>query len=856
MERELDRELRYHVDRRVEDLIKEGISVAEARRRASIEFGGMPQVQEEVRDTWTWRWLDSLVGDVRYSLRGLLRSWGFAVGTIAVLALAIGATTAVFSVVNTVLLQPLPYPGGDRIVAIETFWTNTGLASEEVSLPDFRDWQAQNDVFESMAHFVGSSDIAVMVGERPDLANSLWVSPEFFSVFGQTPAAGRLLTEADVPTGGAVANVVVARHEWAESHFGSAQAAVGKTISVYDNSMQIVGVTAPGFSYPGKTDLWAPSGTGGTNRNSFSFFAVGRLKRGVDFALAQAQMRTIGDNLAAQHPENRLKTVSLVPLQERLTGNVQMMLWVLMAAVFLVLLIACANISNLLLARGASRTRELALRAAIGAGRGRLVRQLLTESLVLGALAGAAGLVLVFVFIEGLVAMAPADLPRLNEVRIDTAVLLFALGLSFLSTLLFGLVPALQASRLDLANLLKQGGSKGVTSSGGPRAALVVAEVALSVVLLATAGLLLRSFQVLQDVDLGFTTERVHVAFTEYPASNQEERRGRIQVYANLLDEIRRVPGVSAAAGVSYLPMGREPRPTREYAVQGRPEGQPGERPETEDNVITPGYFETLEIPILAGRDFAPTDTWERPMVAIVNETLARAAFPGESPLGKQIQRDPPRGTWFEIVGVVADTRWQDPSQPPPPVLYMASVQEWGKSLSILTRSSLDQASLEGTLRTLIHEANPNVPFRFETMDELFMEGIAYPQFRAQLIGAFAAVAALLAGVGIFSVLSYLVGQRTREIAVRRAVGAQTGTVVRLIFGQGMRLVALGLLLGIAGALAAARLLKGLLYEISPWHPGPFIAALAVIGVAAVLATLIPAVRAATIAPLLALQQE
>jgi putative ABC transport system permease protein len=858
LERDLDRELRYHLDRRIDDMVADGLSETEARRRANIELGGVPQVQEGVRDTWTWRSLDALVLDVRYAIRGLTRSWGFALGAGAVLALGLGATIAMFSVVNTVLLQPLPHPHADRIVSVETLWTNTGRASQDVSGPDFLDWQAQSDVFETMAHFDGEEDTAVVVGDRPEFANDMYVSPAFFAVFGQPAAAGRLLAEGDVPSGDAPPTVVVVRHRWAETHFGSAEAAIGRTIAVYGVPTRIVGVAAPGFSYPGTTDLWLPwRASGGGSRTASDFHVVGKLKAGVDLPHAQARMRTIGDNLARQHPENRLKTVALVPLQERLTGDVQVMLWVLLGAVLVMLLIACANIANLLLARAAVRTREIALRASLGAGRGRVVRQLLTESCVLGALAAAAGLALAAMLVRGLLALSPGDLPRLHEVRIDTAVLQFALGLSTASTLLFGLLPAVHASRLDLSHVLKQGGSKGATAGGGARlrAALVVAEVALSVVLLVAAGLLLRSFQALQQVDLGFTTERVLVAYTQYATTSDEDRLKRTRFYGDVVERLRAVPGVSAAAGVAFLPMGREYRAAADYFVRGRPEGQPGERPKAELNAVTPGYFETLGIPMRAGRDFDRTDTRERPRVAIVNETLARQAFPGESPLGKHVRRGT-SAPWMEIVGVAADTRWQGPSRRPAPVIFAASAQGVGGSLSILARTSLDEASLANTLRTVLREANPTLPVRFETMEELLAEALAYPRFRTQLIGAFAGVAALLAAVGLFSVLAYLVGQRTREIAVRLAVGATTGDVVRLIAGQGLRLIAVGLALGLAGAVAVARLLEGLLYEVSPWDPGTYLGALAVLGAAAVLATLIPAIRAATIEPIVALQQE
>jgi predicted permease len=858
LERDLDRELRYHVERRVEDMIADGLSEPEARRRASLELGGVPQVQEAVRDTWIWRWLDVFVRDVRYALRSLTKSWGFTVGAGAVLALAIGANVAIFSVVNTVLLRPLAYPDADRIASVETLWTNTGRASQAVSGPDFLDWQARNDVFEKMAVYYsgdtgGTDDAPVILEDRATFANPRYVSADFFAVFGQTVSAGRLLTAGDYSVARGAAPAAVVRYQWAVTNFGSAEAAIGKRITVNGSPLEIVGVAAPGFRYPGVTDLWAPlTPDGGPNhRSNHDYHAVGKLKAGADLVRAQAQMRTIGDALARQYPQNRVKTVSLIPLQERLTGNLQPTLWALMGAVGVVWLIGCANIANLLLARAAGRTREIALRAALGAGSGRVMRQLLTENCVLAGVAGLAGLLLAWMLIQVVVASAPADLPRIDEVRMDPTVALFALGLSLVSTVIFGLVPALHASRLDLSDGLKQSGSKATASKASTRlrSAMVVAEVALSVILLAAAGLLLRSFLTLQHVDLGFTTDRVLVAFTEHPLKD------RIRFFADVLDRLRAVPGVQAASGVAYLGMGREPRPPRDYFIQGRPEGQPGERPQAEFHDITGDYFKTLDIPVLAGRDFARTDTPESPRVAIINEALARTAFAGESSVGQRI-RENPRAPWMEIVGVVGDTRWQDPSQPAPPVVFRASTQGTGNSLSILARTSVDPTSLASTLRTFLYEANPTVPVKFETMEEMFDSTLAYPRFRTQVIGLFAGVAALLAAVGIFSVLAYLVGQRTRELAVRRALGASAANVVGLIMGPGLRLVAGGLVLGLAGALASARLLSGLLYEITPWDVSAYIGTIAVLGSVALLATLVPAIRAATIAPVIVLQQE
>jgi putative ABC transport system permease protein len=805
----------------------------------------------DLRSVW-----DGLVAELRLSIRGLLKNWGFAIGTATVLALAIGANVAMFSIVDKVLLQPLAYPDAERIVSVETFWSNTGRSSQDVSTPDFNDWQAQNQVFDKLAYHAGEKDVAIVVGDRAEFANDRYVSLEFFSVFGQSPAAGRLLTAEDVPADGAPPDAVVVRHGWALAHFGSAQAAIGQTIIVYDAPMRIVGVAAPGFSYPDATDLWASYRSTGTERSASDFHVVAKLKSGVDLASAQAQMRTLGDNLARQHAENRLKSVALVPLHERLTGGVQSMLLLLMGALIVVLLIACVNVSSLLLARALERAREMALRAALGASRGRLLLQLLTESCVLGVFAATVGVGLAVAFLWVLLAWLPADLPRLSEVRIDAPVILFAYGLSMVSVALFGLLPASYASRLDLSLALKQGGGKGTTSAGsqGLRSAQVIAEVAMSVVLLVSAGLLLRSFHELQQVDVGFATERVMVAYTQYPTSSAEDRLKRIDFYADVLERLRAQPGVTAAAGVSFLPMGKERRPAREYMIDGVPERLPGERPKAEFNAITPGYFDALEIPLHSGRDFSPADTREQPPVAIINQTLARATFAGESPLGKRI-RPGPNAPWMEIIGVVGDTRWQDPDLAPPAVLYAASMQGVGGSLSIIARTSLPEASLTGALRGILRDADPGVPARFESMQQMFAGAIAYPRFRSQLMAAFAGVAALLAGVGIFSVLAFQVGQRTREIAVRRAVGARAVDVVRMIVGQGLRLVAFGLLLGLLGALAVAQLLGGLLYGISPLDVGAYVGALSVLALAALLATLIPAIRATAIAPSVALQQ-
>lgn len=552
--------------------------------------------------------------------------------------------------------------------------------------------------------------------------------------------------------------------------------------------------------------------------------------------------------------------MALIPLQERLTGDVETTLWVLMGAVLLVMLIACANIAHLLLARATTRTREIALRVALGAGRGRVIGQLLMESFVLAALSAIAGLGLAHLLVRALVMLSPADLPRLDEVRVDETVMLFALGLSVASVLLFGLVPALHASRLDLSDALKQGGSKGAvfTGTGGARSALVVAEVTLSFVLLIGAALLLRSFQVLHQVDLVFATERVLLAHASYAQDDEEDARRAAAFYRDLLERVRAVPGVRNAAGASFAPLSGATSDAG-YFIEGRPERPPGEYDSAEMQVITPGYFKVLGIPLRLGRDFDERDTLERPPVAIINEALAREAFQGRSPLGQRIRTGFRKTTmqWMEIVGVAADTRRLDPSRPPQPELFVAASQHPEiPGLSMLVRTSQDQDSLAATLRTVVHETDPTVPVRFETLDRMFAQALAYPRFRTQLVGASAGMAVLVALVGLFGLLTYLVGQRTKELAVRLTVGARPTDIVWLIVGHGTRLTAVGLAAGLAGAVAGARLLSSLLYEVSPWDWPTYLAVVVLLGTAATLATLVPAIRAATIDPLIALRHE
>jgi predicted permease len=857
-DRDFDEEIRAHLDLEAARLRQEGLTDDEAKTAAARGFGNVTAARERFYETGRWTWLNHALRDLRYGARRLRKDATFSVGVVFLLALGIGATTAIFSIVNGVLLQPLAYPDADRIVSVETFWTNMGRASRSVSSPDFRDWRAQNHSLAVMAYHAGDELTAIVRG-RAEYANIEYVSEDFFTVFGQTAFAGRLLDARDQRTPLAVVSL-----PWAVSHFGSAAAAVGQAINVDGKAAEIAGVAAPGFRYPKATDIWAPLGIvpDVPVRTAHNYYAVGKLKPGVALASAREDLRIIGDRIAVAYPDNRLKSVALTPLQDRLTTSVQATLWVLMGAVATVLLIACANIANLLLARAATRTREVALRVALGASRGRVARQLLTEYLLLALVATTAGVALAQVLLHLLLAIAPAGLPRLDEVGIDRTVLLFALGASILSTLLFGLVPALQASRLDLTESLKRGGAKGAVSGGGSgrlRSALVAIEVALSLMLLVGAGLLLRSFQELHRVDLGFATDHLLTVDTSFSINTPEDDRRAGRFYRELIDRVRALPGVAKAGGLRYVPFGSGHADSG-YLIEGRPAPPPGVSTSADIQVITPGYFETLRLPLRAGRDFSEGDTEDTPLVVVINETLARAAFPGGSALGQRIKTGYAMSTftWMEIVGVVADARRADPSRPAAAELFIPAWQHptTVQALSVLVRSPQAPDTLTPALRDIVRQLNPDVPVRFGTVDEAFAQALAYPRFRTVLVSAFAALAVLLAVVGLFSVLAYLVGQRTKEFAVRFAMGAGTADVVGLVVREGLRLVAVGVAAGLAGALALSRLLKGLLYGVGAWDPGTYAAIIALLTVAALVACVLPAWRAAGVNPLVSLRHD
>ena len=797
--------------------------------------------------------------DIKFGARVLAKSPAFAAVAVLVTALGVGANTAIFSVVNAVLLRPLPFPEADRLVFLEGVEPSKGITASNMSVPDFADWQAQNQAFERMAGFVSGGALLV-AGDEPERVRGTSVTADFFPLFRTNALRGRTLTPDDAQQKHEPA-AVLSYGLW-QRRFGGDPAVIGSRVMLSNESTTVVGVMPPGFDYPARTDVWLPFAPdpAAERRDNRYLEVVARLKPDVSLAEAQAQLDAINRRLALSYVEtNAGWGVRLTNLQESLVGSLRASLLVLLGAVAFVLLIACANVANLLLARATSRRKEIGVRAALGASRGRLMRQLLTESVLLSLAGGAAGLLVGVWLTDLLVAISPPDTPRFDEIRPDARVFAFTLGVTLVTGLLFGLAPALQASRADLTEALKEGGRAGGAGAGRNRvrSLLVVSEIALSFMLLAGAGLLVRSFVRLRDVSPGFDPEGVLVMRLSLFSKKYPSGAPRAEFFRQVVERVGALPGVESAGGVLSLPLGGDTfNVGRSFIREGRP-ATPEESANAGYLVATPGYFRTLRIPLVAGRTFDERDTDKSPMVVVVNETMARKFWPGESPVGRRITiwRDEkfPR----EIVGVVGDTR-SSLETPAGPQMYVPYAQDatWG-GLSLVVRSNADPTSLAAAARAEIRALDKAVPlYNVRTMNEVLSISLARRRVPTLLVGAFALVALLLAVVGIYGVTSYYVTQRTHEIGVRLALGARGADVLRLVLGQSLRLTLGGLAVGLLGALALTRVLAGLLYDVKPTDPLTFAAGSVLLAAVATLACYLPARRATKIDPMIALRYE
>lgn len=799
--------------------------------------------------------------DLKFAFRSLRKNPGFTLLAVVVMALGIGANTAVFSVVNSVLLKPLAYRDPDRIVTLSSVFGKNPGGRGQVSAPDFHDWHDQATAFDAMAYYSGGETSAI-IGPKAEYARVAVATPEFFRVFQVEPVIGRLFShEEEKPGTGAV----VLSHSFWQSRFGGNANVLGQSVRLVGKALTIVGVLSPGFHFPGKTDIWLPANTAfaeSTSRGGHNFLVIGRLKPNVSLEQARAQMTAIGARLAQQYPgSNKGKSVAVTRLQDQMVSNIRLTLYLLLGAVGLVLLIACANVANLLLARSTGRTREIAIRAAVGASRSRIIRQLITESFILAMAGGALGLLLAMWGSQALVALAPQNVPRLAETGVDGTMLAFTLGISILASMLFGLAPALAASRVDLNNALKASASSAVAggSAGWARQALVVAEIALSVVLLTGAGLLIKSFAALHDVELGYRPERLLVMTANVPTTGLEGAQRATRFYKDLLAQVKTLPSISAVGATRILP--GNPTSDGSYWIDHAPDPElpMANTPNAVFSVVAPDTFATLGIPIKQGRDFHDGDTYDAPFTAIINEALARQAFPKQNPIGHVIYCgldaiDRP----MKIVGVAGDIRQYGPAQEPQPEIFMPYEQHPRPStgLSIVVRTHSDPGGMSDALRRKVQALTSEVPVKFTTMEASLYENMAAPRFRTLLLSLFAGLAVCLAMAGIYGVMAYMVTQRINEIGIRMALGANSGSVLWLVLRQSLILAGVGLVLGLAGAVAATRFLESLLFEVKPTDPLTYAGVAALLGMVVLAASYFPARRAATVDPLVALRQE
>jgi putative ABC transport system permease protein len=871
--REIDDELRQHEERLAARLEREGFLPDAARREARRRVGDPIRLREAGYDVRGGGFMESVLRDVRYGLRALRRSPAFTIAALITLALGIGANTAIFSVASGVLLRPLPYPDPNRLAMVWMTNARINLLEDWHSFPAYWDYRTQNTTFDDLAIFNTTSRTLTSEGD-PDRLIGAYSSANLWDVLGVRPIRGRVYTqEEDRP--GANRVVVLAHGLW-QRRFGGRDDAIGKVVQMNGVSMQIIGVMPPAFAFPAReTEFWVPVGASEgqrANRGSLWLQVVGRIKAGVPLARAQADLERVNNGILERFPGQKGYGVYVANYREQLIGRVRPAILVLVGAVGFVLLIACTNVANLLLSRTVSRERELALRAAIGAGRGRIVRQLLTESVLLGGIGGAVGLAFAWLGLRAILGSAPADLPRLDAITLDGRVLAFTLGLSLLTGLLFGLLPALQLARTNPGDALKD--ATRATSAVGRsfRRGLVVLEMAMAVVLLVGAGLMLRSFERLQRVDLGFRSDHVLTARVGLWGDRYRPPQARVDFFAQLIDRLAARPEVSGAAGIGTVFLSATPNSTN-FAIEGRGDFAPEDAVEVPVDAVTPDYFRVMGIRLLRGRLFDGRDRAVYPppgapgvqppppdmnAVVIINETMAKMFWKDEDPLGRRIKygQQASQGPWMTIVGVVADTRRTGYDAPVRPETYLPHSQSPDSGLMLVVRTNGDPAAFLPSLRGIVREIDPGIAVQGgRSLEAVLVEMTAQRRMNTLLLSVFGISAAVLAAVGIYGVIAYSVQQRSRELSVRMALGASSARILGLVLKEGVSTSLLGLVLGLGAALALSRSITSLLYNVPPGDPFTFAAIAGVAVVVALLANLVPALRAVRTDPVQSLKQ-
>jgi putative ABC transport system permease protein len=805
--------------------------------------------------------------DIRYGFRMLIKRPGFTIIVVLTLALGIGANTAIFSAVDAVLLNPLPYKDPDRLVAV---WeTNRQLSPEmwdrnEVAVGNFRDWRSRNQVFDQLGSLFYADVNLTGVGE-PERIKSCVVTTNFFQVLGMQPMIGRsFLPEEEKP--GSPRVVILSSGLW-ERLFGSDPNLTNKSLTLNGNPVAVIGVMPQGFDLQFPTnmrvDMWLPMRIDPANfdRNAHYLYALARLKPGISRDQAQSELNLIATQLQQQYPEtNAQKAVNIVPLRKQLVGKVESYLYLLFGAVGFVLMIACANVAGLLLARVTARHKEVAVRIALGASRWRIIRQLLTESIILSALSGLLGLVFAYAGIRLLVALTPPDVPRLHEIGLYIPVFLWTLVISIFTGVLFGLAPALQASRPDLNDALKKsaGRNQGGFQRGGFRNLLIVSEVALALLLSVGAGLMIKSFLRLQQVSPGFEANNLLTMNIALPRQKYQQPQQANAFFDQLAERIKTLPGVKSVSGIDPLPFSNS-NATTGFLIEGAPAVPLAERPDVGERAVTPAYFETMGIPVLKGRSFTAQDRDNTPHVIIVNEALASRYWPNQDVIGKRLgfEEDPSKQSWREIVGVVGNVKHQGLEAEAKPEVYFPYQQLPKNFMSVVVRTSSDPVSMISAIRSQVFTVDKDQPvFDIMTMDQRLAKSVASSRFVMLLLGTFSVLALGLAAVGLYGAMAYLVTQRTQEIGLRMALGARRIDVFKLVVGKGMRLAMIGTAIGLVASLALTRVMGTLLFEVTPTDALTFVIVSVVLLTVALLACYIPARRATNVDPLTSLRYE
>ncbi len=861
VEQDLDEELRAYLEQLTDEKVRSGESYAAARRAALLELGGVEQVKEEVREIRIGNMLESILHDLRYGFRSLAKNIGFTGVVILALALGIGANTTMFSVAYGILMRPLPYPDAGRVALVYMHFSPQNFDRGTMCIADYLDWKAQNHAFEEPSIFSSRRMDLVGTGE-PEQVQGALVTAGFFSTMRVPPLLGRVfLPGEDRP--GAPSTAVLSEALW-RRRFSASPAVIGQSIAINGASATIIGVMPDAFRFPrATTELWTnlplvPP----TRRGPFIARGVARLKHGVTIEQAQLETNTIGQRIMRENPYYRNLTLPVERLRDAIVGDVRTPLLVLIGAVGLVLLIAVVNVANLMLARATTREGEMALRLSLGAGRMRLVRQLLTESLLLSIAGGVAGLLVSYGGIQLLRSWNPGNLPLIEYVELDGRALGFMLLTAVVTGLLFGLAPAVQGMRANLNSTLKEGGRgarAGTSTARRIRTALVVSEIALSLMLMAGAGLLIRSLEHLERVTGGFAAPPRDILTIAVSPSDRKYNDAQAfrNLYEDMLERARQVPGVEAVALSDTLPPDRQ-EDADTFTIQGQVLVSGEQNPAVSDAIISGDYFRAMRIPLLKGRFFTPQDKQESAPVVIISDSLARHFFPGQEPLGRRIKQSGPdnQAPFMEVVGVVGDVKYTGLQKDTDAAYYMPYGQNFGRRMYVVVRTSLG-AALAPALRRAVQAADPGVTLnQVETMQETLSRAVALPRFDTVLLAAFALVALLLAAVGIYGIIAYSVAQRTHEIGVRMALGAGQGSVLGMVIRQGASLALIGILLGLSGAFALTRLLSNLLFGVSSTDPLTFAAVALGLLAVALLASFIPARRATRISPVTALRYE